>query len=180
MLKRQSFFAAAVALLLGCGVELDLENSAPPGTPPSDSTAAVADSGSGGATPPADTTPPAVTPPGTTPPPTTTPPPGTTPPPTTPPGTTPPPGPVATATIHTVTLSNMAYSAATTTIKVGDTVTWKNVDSMDHTATSDAAGLFNGTLAQGKSFSFTFTKAGSFPYHCEKHKSTMKATVVVQ
>ncbi len=160
MLKRLSFLAAATTLLLGCGIELDLENPAPPGTAPSASGAAAGDTG-GGSTPapvagPGDTTPPGTTPP---------------------PGTQPPGAPAAVT--HTVKLLNMAYSEATTTIKVGDTVVWQNVDSMDHTTTSDTA-VWNGLLAQGGSFKFTFTSAGTFPYHCEKHKSTMKGTVIVQ
>jgi plastocyanin len=176
MFKRQSVLAAATALLLGCGIEIDLENPSPPGAAAG---GAAADTGVGGATSASGATPgDTATPPGDT-----ATPPGTTPPGTaTPPGTT-PPGPTApgapAAVTHTVKLLNMQYSEATTTIKVGDTVVWQNVDSMDHTTTSDT-GVWNSPLAQGASFKFTFTSAGSFPYYCAKHKSSMKGTVVVQ
>jgi plastocyanin len=83
-----------------------------------------------------------------------------------------------------VKLLNMQYNDAatgstTTTIKAGDSVVWQNVDSMDHTTTSDT-GVWDSPVAQGASFKFTFTTAGTYPYSCLKHKSTMKGTVVVQ
>jgi hypothetical protein len=183
--------AAASFALVGCDIEEP--NSAPPGDPPASNASAGPATGgdpgaSGGATtpPPGDsggTTPPPGGGGATTPPPgggTTTPPPGggTTPPP--PPGGSPAPVP---ATVI-VNLSNMQYKDAktgstTTTIKAGDSVQWKNIDSMDHTTTSDT-GLWDTPLAQGASWTRKFTAAGSFPYSCMKHKSTMKGTIVVQ
>jgi plastocyanin len=93
-----------------------------------------------------------------------------------------PPPPVAAAT-YQVKVVNMQFvdarsNSTTSTCKVGDTIVWNNIDSMDHTATSDT-GVFNGNLAQGGSFKFTFTKAGTYTYKCLKHSSTMKGTVTV-
>jgi len=58
-------------------------------------------------------------------------------------------------------------------VKVNDVVTWINDDSSIHTVTSGAGtkdGLFDSGLIQiGKSFSFTFTKIGTFDYFCQVH-----------
>jgi plastocyanin len=79
-----------------------------------------------------------------------------------------------------VTISGFAFSPASVTVKVGDTVTWTNKDSVPHNVTA-ADGSFNsGSLAQGASFSFTFQKAGTYTYRCTIHPSMAPATVIVQ
>ena len=82
-----------------------------------------------------------------------------------------------------IVANNLAnsYSPDPDTVTVGQTVAWKNVDSMEHTATSDASGAFNtGTIAAGAtSASITMGTAGKFPYHCGLHPS-MTGTLVVK
>jgi plastocyanin len=79
-----------------------------------------------------------------------------------------------------VTIQNFAFSPATVTVNVGDTVTWTNQESgVPHTTTSDTAVWDSGTLTTGQSFSFTFTQAGTFTYHCTIHPN-MTGTVIVQ
>ena len=112
-------------------------------------------------------------------------------------GTTPTTGttntPAATATqagntqtvmIITDSSGTFAFSPASLTIKAGTTVTWKNTTVSPHTVTSDDGNTFNsGTTnpiaAQSGTFSFTFTTAGTFAYHCEIHPF-MKAKIIVQ
>jgi plastocyanin len=65
----------------------------------------------------------------------------------------------------------------TLTIKAGTTVTWMNIDDTEHTTTSNSGVWGSSILAPGKSFSFTFSQPGTFPYHCEIHPMT--ATIVV-
>jgi plastocyanin len=62
---------------------------------------------------------------------------------------------------------------------VGDTVTWTNDDSTTHTVTADAGAFKSNDLAPGDKFTFTFTTAGAFAYHCSIHP-TMTATITVQ
>ena len=91
-------------------------------------------------------------------------------------------GPGTTAAVGgaQVTLQNFAFSPASVTVKVGDTVTWTNKDSAGHTVASDDGTSFTSpTKATGATFSFTFTKTGTYAYHCSIHPS-MKGTVVVQ
>ena len=76
-----------------------------------------------------------------------------------------------------VTIDNFTFAPAQLTVKVGTTVTWTNHDDIPHTVVS--AGKFRSkTLDTDNSFSFTFTAAGTFAYHCGIHPS-MKGTVIV-
>jgi len=71
-----------------------------------------------------------------------------------------------------------SFSPSVLTVKVGATVTWTNTSSAPHTVTSDT-GAFNGSLGgSGATFKFTFTRAGTFSYHCSIHPY-MKATITV-
>lgn len=70
-------------------------------------------------------------------------------------------------------------------IGLANRVTWTNTDNVPHTVTSDDhykdaySGSFNsldqqdnvpgGYLLPGKSFTFVFTKVGTYSYHCEPH-----------
>ncbi len=80
---------------------------------------------------------------------------------------------------NTVIIENYAFNPATITVKVGDTVTWTNKDSMEHTASSDDGTFDTGLIKQGKSGTVTFSKAGTYTYHCTVHHN-MKGTVIVQ
>jgi plastocyanin len=93
-------------------------------------------------------------------------------------------GNAQTVMIITDSSGSFAFSPATLTIKSGTTVTWKNTTAVGHTVTSDDgksfdSGTSNPIAAQGGMFSFTFTKAGTFAYHCTIHPF-MKATIIVQ
>jgi predicted lipoprotein with Yx(FWY)xxD motif/plastocyanin len=85
----------------------------------------------------------------------------------------------ASANSVAVEIKGFAYNPATVEVAVGTTVTWTNNDSTAHTVTADDGSFQSGTLDPGKSFSFTFTKAGSVSYHCEFHPN-MTATVTVK
>ena len=65
-------------------------------------------------------------------------------------------------------------------MKVGDTVTWTNQDdAMMHSVTADDGSFDSGLLAQGETFSHTFTDPGEFEYFCTPHP-WMRAKVVVE
>ena len=84
-----------------------------------------------------------------------------------------------TVSSNSVAIQNFAFNPATLTVKAGTKVTWINQDSTTHQVVSDT-GVFNsGDLSSGQSFSFTFDKAGNYPYHCAVHPS-MAGTIVVQ
>jgi LPXTG-motif cell wall-anchored protein len=75
-----------------------------------------------------------------------------------------------------VTIKDFSFRPATIEVKAGDTVTWRNDDSTDHTATGET--FDTGVLSKGTSGSFTFKRAGTFAYVCSIH-ATMKGTVRV-
>ena len=84
------------------------------------------------------------------------------------------------ASSNSVEISNFAYSPQEVTVKVGDTVTWTNMDSAIHTVTSDNGNeLDSATLSQGDTYSHTFESAGTYDYHCTIHPY-MKGKVVVE
>jgi amicyanin len=82
-------------------------------------------------------------------------------------------------TSHTVDIANFAFSPATLTIQVGDTVTWTNLDAVQHTATSTTGVFDSGLLDQDAGYSFTFTQPGTYDYLCTPHP-TMTGQIVVQ
>jgi len=72
------------------------------------------------------------------------------------------------------------FSPGTLTIKAGTTVIWKNMSSAPHTVTTDDGQTADsGTVSTGGTFSFKFTTAGTFPYHCNYHPY-MRATIIVK
>ncbi len=82
----------------------------------------------------------------------------------------------------TVDIKDFAYAPEAIKVKVGDKVTWTNQDSAKHDVVMDddaAEGPNSELLAKGESYSYTFTKAGTYEYHCSPHPY-MKATVVVE
>ncbi|WP_238598783.1 cupredoxin domain-containing protein [Saccharothrix sp. ALI-22-I] len=84
------------------------------------------------------------------------------------------------AAAKSVSISGYAYSPATLTVNVGDTVTWTNQDTAPHNVvvTSGPEKFTSPTLQKGQSYTFTFTKAGSYQYYCSVHPD-MKASVTV-
>jgi plastocyanin len=77
-----------------------------------------------------------------------------------------------------VTIKNFAFAPSSSSVHVGDTITWTNQDTAPHTASASDGSFDTGTINKGKSGSHTFTKTGSFAYICSIHPS-MKGTVTV-
>lgn len=65
-------------------------------------------------------------------------------------------------------------------VKVGDTVTWTNKDNFTHDVhVLGGIDWKSEPLRPGESASYTFTKAGQFPYVCDFHSQDMKGEVIV-
>lgn len=88
--------------------------------------------------------------------------------------------PAPTAEVRAISIHDLSFDPETVTVRVGTTVTWTNDDPMAHTVTADTAGLFaSKQFFTGETFRYTFTKAGTYTYHCAVHPS-MKGTIIVQ
>ena len=83
------------------------------------------------------------------------------------------------AATHEVTIAGFAFTPQELTVTVGDTVTWTNTDPVAHTATSTAGAFDSGEVAEGASYSVTFTSPGTYDYLCTPHPSMTGRVVVV-
>jgi plastocyanin len=82
----------------------------------------------------------------------------------------------------TITIKNFAFAPPVLTVKAGTVVTWLNQDGAPHAIASDtssAIAFSSDPLATGASYTFTFAKPGTYPYHCSIHPS-MTGTIIVQ
>jgi plastocyanin len=78
-----------------------------------------------------------------------------------------------------VKVDNFSFSPQTITVAPGTTVIWTNRDDIPHTVVSDDKVFKSKVLDTDEKFSFTFDKAGSFPYFCSVHPK-MTGKVIVQ
>jgi plastocyanin len=79
----------------------------------------------------------------------------------------------------TVEIMNFMFMPASLTVPVGTTVTWKFDDSTDHTVTADDNSFASSPMANGQTFTHTFSSAGTVAYHCSIHPF-MKGTIIVK
>jgi plastocyanin len=80
-------------------------------------------------------------------------------------------------TIITQSNGAFAFSPQTLNITAGTTVTWINKTAAPHTVTGNSFG--SAAISPGGSYSFKFTQAGTFAYHCMFHPY-MTASVSVK
>jgi amicyanin len=79
---------------------------------------------------------------------------------------------------NAVKILNFAFGPQTVTVKAGTTVHWTNSDAEAHTVTSDTGAFGSPVMQPGAGYSFTFTKPGTYHYHCTIHPF-MTGTVTV-
>lgn len=88
---------------------------------------------------------------------------------------------ISSPSLERVMIENAAFEPQTLTVKVGTRVIWTNKDSTPNTVTTDDRKTFNfdtGTIPTLGSKSITFTKAGTYNYHCTRAKN-MTGTIIV-
>ncbi len=78
-----------------------------------------------------------------------------------------------------VKIDNFVFGPQTVTVPTGTTVTWTNSDDIPHTAVSNDGVFKSKVMDTDEKFSYTFTKAGTYPYFCSIHPK-MTGKVVVQ
>jgi plastocyanin len=82
------------------------------------------------------------------------------------------------ATTVEVRIKNFAFEPAMVTVPVGTTVVWRNTEGF-HTVLSADFLLQSEPLDVGGTYSFTFTKPGTYPYECGIHPEMVAAIQVV-
>lgn len=91
------------------------------------------------------------------------------------------PGGLAAAETHTVTMAGMAYSPASLTAQVGDTIRFVNDDAADHVVFVPTAGhaVDLGAQEPGTEKTLALMKPGTFEVECVNHDH-MLLTVEVE
>jgi plastocyanin len=86
----------------------------------------------------------------------------------------------ASAKTQTVLIDQFLFQPSVITVQHGETVRWKNIGSVPHTATSTDGKTFDSTsIAAGRSWSFKPLKKGTFSYVCTLHPN-MKGKLIVK
>ena len=86
-------------------------------------------------------------------------------------------GPAVAATPITITASG--FQPGQVTVGAGDTVTWKNDDTVNRQVVADGGAFTSPQIKPGEEYTFRFARAGSFAYH-DQAKTSQKGTVVVR
>ncbi len=84
------------------------------------------------------------------------------------------------AKTYNIEMSNYAFSIAELEVEVGSTVTFTNMDTVQHNAVAVDGSFAGPYLAKGETYSVTFDKAGTFDYFCEPHKDHMTGKIIVK
>jgi plastocyanin len=77
-----------------------------------------------------------------------------------------------------LTIKGYAFAPPALTVKAGTVITVTNLDATAHTATAMHGGFDSGTVAPGRTVSFTVRKPGTYSYFCQFH-AFMTGTIKV-
>ena len=78
----------------------------------------------------------------------------------------------------TVSIKSTAFAPKTVTIAGGDTVTWKNVDTVNHQVVANSGAFASGQIAPNRIYAKRIDTPGTYGYHDALHP-TLKGTVKV-
>ena len=92
----------------------------------------------------------------------------------------PPPGPPAAAGRDTVraTIEDFLFQPGRIEVPAGTTIVWTNNGQVAHTVTAEDGSFESGPIEPGQSHALTFTRPGTFPFHCTPHPF-MRGQIVV-
>jgi plastocyanin len=78
-----------------------------------------------------------------------------------------------------VLIKSFRYENDYITVNVGETVAWRNADTVPHTVTAREKSFDSGSIAPGATWRFVAKSPGTYRYTCTFHPN-MKATLVVR
>lgn len=81
---------------------------------------------------------------------------------------------------YTVEISDFKFGPAELTVEAGSTVTFKNLDNVEHNAVATDGSFKTPLLGQNETASVTLSTPGEYEYYCEPHKSFMKGKIIVK
>jgi plastocyanin len=88
--------------------------------------------------------------------------------------------PVQSGTVH-ITYQNISIAPDTVKVKVGSTIIWTNMDSVEHNVTSQGGPqqFASRTFGEGRSYAIRALKPGVIHYECTIHPTSMNGTIDV-
>src|SRR5262245_11329314 len=86
-------------------------------------------------------------------------------------------GPAVAAT--PVTIATGGFQPTQVTVGAGDEVMWKNTDTVNRQLVADGGTFTSPSIKPGETWTFTFSRAGTFAYH-DQFKAAQKGTVDVR
>ena len=78
-----------------------------------------------------------------------------------------------------IDIRNFAFVPATDTVRIGQAITFRNLDLVPHSATDDRGGFDSGSIAAEGHWRFVPRRKGVVTYHCRFHP-TMHGTLVIR
>jgi plastocyanin len=84
----------------------------------------------------------------------------------------------ADAPANQITISEYMFMPATLNVGIGTKVTWVNHDEVPHTIVDTDKAFHSAALDTDDTYSYTFTKPGTYHYFCTLHPK-MVATIIV-
>jgi amicyanin len=78
-----------------------------------------------------------------------------------------------------IKIDNFVFTPNTLTVAAGSTVRWTNRDDIPHNVVTDDKTIKSKVMDTDESFSYTFTKPGTYNYFCSIHPK-MTGKIVVQ
>ena len=79
-----------------------------------------------------------------------------------------------------IVLKSVEFVPSTLTVKVGEKVTWKNIENTKHNVQAPDSSYFSKDLLNGDTYQHTYSVAGTYPYECFYHKVHMKGNIIIQ
>src|SRR3954454_17948890 len=82
------------------------------------------------------------------------------------------------ADTKTVQITRQGFTPSSTTVNIGDSVTWRNADTVNHQVVANDGTFASPVLKAGETYTFTFTKSGKTAYH-DSFATSKKGTITV-
>jgi plastocyanin len=82
------------------------------------------------------------------------------------------------ADTKTVQITRQGFTPSSTTVTVGDSITWRNADTASHQVVANDGSFASPVLKSGETYTFTFTKSGKTTYH-DSYATSKRGTVTV-